>query len=345
MGNNASLKAFYLNSFNGIQCSDVSMLVNRYLRVPMSINDKMSKRTKNYYLSRACERFHMFNEVRALKPIDNEHVGNMLGIEIECYSKLSRVEIYAAIKLLNLKISNIKLGTDASIHTNSDDMRGYEFRVLTNINDFSNLKQLCILLDAIGAKVNVTCGLHVHLDLRQFKAMPWGMVRRFKSALPLLNSMLPMGRRTDFYSASDVSHIRIENSYSERQKGAPKYRYESNSRYAKINTLAYEKFKTLEIRMHSGTTNFDKITQWCRVLHSIAKSKALKLPNTSNAQFYAAKLGWDYSLLNYVTERQQKFEKQSFEDAALTYRYKNAGYNRELIESNIDINVDYERVA
>ena len=47
-----------------------------------------------------------------------------------------------------------------------------------------------------------------------------------------------------------------------------------NDRYYMINGTALKKYKTIEVRLHSGTTNFNKIKNWVELLKGIVKSEA-----------------------------------------------------------------------
>lgn len=253
--------------------------------------------------------------------------GLALGIEIECFIPKTRNEIRQYFR--KNKIEGVKAGDDASIRTPDDagecpecdgagcsdcphnEDSGYtsvEFRVLTNINDMSNLEQLCGALRELNADVNQSCGLHVHLDLRGYKRLPKGILKRLTQALPMLKGMVPKSRLDNQYCRQDVSSLR------------------GCSRYAKLNVHSFKEHRTIEVRMHSGTVSFEKISNWAKVLHSIAFSK-VRIPESNLVETsasisrdfletYAAKLSWSESLYGYVAARLNKFNPIQTREAA-----------------------------
>ena len=78
---------------------------------------------------------------------------------------------------------------------------------------------------------------------------------RLGKSLPLLASMVPKSRRDNQYCKLDVN--------------SPN----SSSRYYAINLQSLNKFNTIEVRLHSGTTDFDKIIHWARLLNGIRLSQ------------------------------------------------------------------------
>lgn len=325
----------YISSFNGKRSEgrDVRGIISeaRY-KMRDEDNDTLSHKSKNTILSM----FHRKTDIFGNSPVPiNIEAGKALGIEIECFIPMSEPAIKDYFR--RLKIPGVKATHDGSIRVpeseseqceyccggqetifNEDgedtgetqecgechgtgrvgdsSFTAIEFRVLTSIDDMSNLETLCKALRDIDADVNKSCGLHVHLDMRGYRALPKAILRRLVSALPMLKGMLPKSRMDNQYCREDVSS--------------------RNSRYAKINTQSFSKHRTIEVRMHSGSVNFEKISNWAKVLHSIAFSKArVQVPVTENLEnismYYAVKLRWESGLLNYVNERLRNFNRET----------------------------------
>lgn len=162
------------------------------------------------------------------------------------YDKL----IYAIKKA---KIKGVSVKDDGSLQ----DERGYrgcEITCLTRISDMSNLEKLCKFLNKIGARVNNSCGLHVHLDMRhknKLQALTIG--QKITKTLPLLASIVPKSRRNNIYCKLACSEIA-----------------DNKPRYFAVNLQAYNRFKTIEIRLHSATTSFEKISNWILLLDKIS---------------------------------------------------------------------------
>jgi hypothetical protein len=194
------------------------------------------------------------------------------------------------------KIKGINLGEDASIDTDEDENIALEARVLTNIDDMSNLEAFCKLLKDVGASVNKSCGLHVHLDFRDYDRRPAAVVGRLAKALPMLKAMVPQ--------------TRIDNRYCRFEVGSSSGETGHDRRYSMINDAeAFSKFKTIEVRLHSGTINFVKIKNWVNILYSVARSSHVMAEPTLEG--FAAKLGWSASLVAYIVGRIRKFHPDS----------------------------------
>jgi hypothetical protein len=191
------------------------------------------------------------------------------------------------------KIKGVNIGEDGSINVDdsSEDV-GLEARILTTIDDLSNLEAFCKVLSEVGASVNASCGLHVHLDMRDYDRRPATVVSRLEAALPLLRAMVPKSRVTNEYCSNDVGS---------KANGSGR-----GDRYSAINDAdAFSKFKTIEVRLHSGTVNYTKISNWIRILYSIARTEGRLTEHSIEA--YASKLNWSASLVAYIVARITKF--------------------------------------
>lgn len=131
---------------------------------------------------------------------------------------------------------------------------GFPIEVTILINakyGFDQLHKLDKILRDNGAYVNDTCGLHVHLDARHIDESALTTIsRRFEHALPLMLAMMPRHRVNNVrYCAPQVS----------RQQ-----------RYSAVNMQAYDKFKTVEIRVHEGSVSATDIINWIQFLQVVS---------------------------------------------------------------------------
>jgi hypothetical protein len=149
------------------------------------------------------------------------------------------------------------------------------------------LKTACEVLDRIGAKVDRTCGVHVHhhiddLNLDQIK----NIYAIYHKHQEFINELMPASRRQR--SANDAyDHFGYCMNLSEGEvefvKQAGSIR-EINSffdrgyrRYRVINFKSYLKYGTIEFRQHSGSINFEKLWNWALItLSLVAQAKAKK---------------------------------------------------------------------
>lgn len=110
-------------------------------------------------------------------------------------------------------------------------------------------------LDVVaGCTVDRTCGLHVHIDLRDetsrfTAANVYRSLTRFHSVLKML-----------------VPDSRLNNRYCMWRSNAL-----TNSRYCAINFKAYYKFRTIEFRCQSGSTDRVKIEKWAELCYQLVQ--------------------------------------------------------------------------
>lgn len=266
--------------------------------------DRLANRTRAYWDTRMLDYYNPNSET-GKSPVPGRYEGLYLGIEIECILPEGMDYNTVINRMIKNKIKGVTLSDDGSIEhggcggDNDDCSDGYchgycgnewgiEFRVLTRIDDMSNLQKLCEMLEAMGAYVNTTCGLHVHLDYRHTKFL--GMharARRLLKALPILKGMVPESRRDNHYCREGIS--------------------EGGDRYYMLNTSSFKKHKTLEVRLHSGTVNYLKISSWAKLLWTIANTKYTGEINNLGDIVTAYKL--DSELSTYIKQRILKFNK------------------------------------
>ncbi|MBO77642.1 MAG: hypothetical protein CME17_09425 [Gemmatimonadetes bacterium] len=176
--------------------------------------------------------------------------GQGVGVELEFFVPLENNDELQGVAGDNNGVAGVRLAYDASVTaTGKDICREREARLFMKYGSWARLYAVCEKLREVGAEVNASCGLHVHLDCRDCASATAMTTRatRLRKALPWLRNMVPRAR-----SASG--------SYSGRSEG----------RYQPINTESYHRHQTVEVRLHSGTLNGDKIRNWVEVVRFIA---------------------------------------------------------------------------
>ena len=161
-------------------------------------------------------------------------------------------EIRTELRRAGVTLCSVK--SDGSL--SGDGLIGAEVTLLLDASKgFDKLYKVCKILNDLGAEVNSTCGLHVHLDHRRSSKVQIKQVaQRFKMALPIMSKLVPKSRRSNTYCRLGVSKLRGE-------------------RYFAINLTSLEKHGTIEIRLHSGSTDARKIENWSRLLLAIQSSR------------------------------------------------------------------------
>ena len=172
-----------------------------------------------------------------------------------------------------------------------------EIVVLTRISNPKNLAKVCSLLKGLHATVNSSCGMHIHLDARRLveeQVMEVGA--KFRHALPTMARLVPKTRRTNNFCQLKVSPL-------------------IGDRYAAVNLTAYEKHKTIEVRLHSSTTDFNKIINWAKLITLIKDSKLKS--KVDNLQELSDRIRMPQELLEYFTQREALFNGTKSSDVSI----------------------------
>jgi len=143
-------------------------------------------------------------------------------------------------------IKRVSVRGDGSL----DSENGVELCILFNSKrSFKPLHDLCKVLNDFGATITQSCGLHVHLDCPEYNnGNIIDLGHKFKRYEDLLFGLQPETRRDNNYC----------------KKGL-----DTDDRYRGINVGAFFKFNTIEIRLHTGSTNAEKIENWITLLTAI----------------------------------------------------------------------------
>lgn len=254
------------------------------------------------------------NSVEEINSVRNRYF--TFGVEIECFNierrkvqrDLGAVEIESLIQGYNHNDQKVayKLGEDGSI----GGFMSCEVvsPVLTN---FTSLKKVCEVLNANGAEVNSTCGLHVHFGVANFSCHQIiKLMLDYTKIQGIVNSMMPFSRRHNRYCGhlkeEEISRLmalqlRPENEISMNDVIAC-----VGDRYRTINIHAYRTHKTIEFRQHNGTTNYLKIRAWILFLLSFI-NLSLKGFDFSSVESFDD-LPINKTIIPYFKERIKKFE-------------------------------------
>jgi hypothetical protein len=166
-----------------------------------------------------------------------------LGVEIEGFNSLSREQMEDALPFWARAVSDGSIRPAAG--TQSHEVRALLPRDAAEPRLFA----LCKKLAAVGFRVNSSCGLHVHFDMRGRTGEEVKSKARIAEAwLHALQELLPASRRGNEYCKWGISQ---------------------NDRYRAVNLRAFQAHQTLEIRCHSGTCDYTKILAWVRLCELI----------------------------------------------------------------------------
>jgi hypothetical protein len=231
------------------------------------------------------------------------------GVEIECGSERP-FRFASALEELPLEVGMCQDGS----------LSGFENLIEIQTPPASGkageklIKDVCATLRRGSAKVNDSCGLHVHLECKDILAESSNATKqselKTKSLFALyfqyedvIQSFLPSKRRTNRfamplaadYSLANLQMVKAQSDlealwyYKKLDTGSTdntilngvsscKEHKKHQSRYHGINFHSLYSWGVLEIRYHQGTTNPEKILNWIN-LHQLIIDYVAKQPN------------------------------------------------------------------
>lgn len=133
--------------------------------------------------------------------------------------------------------------------------------VLTQ-DGFESLKNICDALSNCNAKVNRSCGLHVHIGASHLTEAQYANVfQNYKMMERIIDTFMAQSRRGDngryCHTLADHNFCNVNTIYGVSDELG-------FNRYHKVNSESYSRHKTIEFRQHGGTTDYDKISHWVR---------------------------------------------------------------------------------
>tara|TARA_R100000005_G_C4997125_1_gene203889 strand:+ start:1650 stop:2672 length:1023 start_codon:yes stop_codon:yes gene_type:complete len=207
----------------------------------------------------------------------------IFGIEIEFFGVDHRV-LASAIRDLGVDCQresynhrtqpHWKIVTDSSL--SGRDAGEVVSPKLQGQEGFEQLKKVCRAMNRVGAQVNRTCGLHVHLNSTD---MTVGQIvnvfDRYADAESEIDAMMPASRRNSRWCANCVKGTFQNRTTKERVANGL-------GRYHKVNLTNIAERGSIEFRQHSGTTEFEKIANWISILMQFVET-SIALLETSSA--------------------------------------------------------------
>lgn len=123
-------------------------------------------------------------------------------------------------------------------------------------------------VEAAGATINRSCGLHVHFNALDLTVEELRMIcKRYMAHEAEIDKFMPQSRRADANRfCLSLKRFFANNRAFETAKNATALAASQGSRYCKVNLKAYLVHHTIEFRQHSGTVDAQKIACWVRFL-------------------------------------------------------------------------------
>lgn len=161
--------------------------------------------------------------------------------------------------------SHWKITSDASV--NLRDAFEVVSPILQGQNGLDQLEVVCRTLNELDARVNVSCGLHVHLNATDLTVGEiLSVYNRYADFGSQIDTVVSPSRRGE--GAQYVSQIsKLTGSYKSKQRLA-----NARGKYHKVNLVNVSQRGTIEFRQHQGTTDFEKISNWLSFLQSFVEA-------------------------------------------------------------------------
>ena len=196
-----------------------------------------------------------------------------------------------------LRKENIKfldISDDGSLRPNRDEF-GIELKIMLNLSNPKPLEKLCAWLNKNDARIDTHCGLHVHLDKSFLDNERGDMLEsNFKNMLPIMAKL--------------VSPSRINNQYCKV--------IVSTGKYSAVHVMG----NTIEVRLHNGTTNFEKIYNWCLFLQAIKNAAIDRIEIKTDSKrlnnSVAKLLKLSDENRDFLLSRQSKFNNEELNDGS-----------------------------
>lgn len=146
--------------------------------------------------------------------------------------------------------------------------------ILSGEHGFAMLQTVMVALRANGARVDSSCGTHVHHDAAGYDGKQLAAIARFYLASnDAIDSVMVPSRRVDGHAALDYckrNDPRIIEQLDAAESATDLDRAVWNdTRYRVVNLCAYSKHGTVEFRQHAGTLNYRKLSAWIRFSQSL----------------------------------------------------------------------------
>ena len=203
--------------------------------------------------------------------VEIEFVGNKFDVA----NSLQELGIACEVETYNhVTKRHWKIVTDASVRD------GWELvsPILSGKDGLEELKIVCEGLQNAGARINRTCGLHVHHGARDFTTDTFKnlikIYQRFESVIDTLVSESRRGSNNCY--CKSVNNDLYRNALKRTGTPGALVSYVCD-RYHKLNLQSYVTHGTVEFRQHQGTVEFEKISNWVKLTQAMVE-RALARP-------------------------------------------------------------------
>jgi hypothetical protein len=224
----------------------------------------------------------------------NDSTLKHVGIEWEFACKISQSELGALLYSKGFA-DIVTVKSDGSVNTREGYPHAVEVTALipeTNLVDV--VTRLLAILAPLGEVNKVNAGMHVHLDARETVG---------RTGQDMFNKLVAVQKQ--LYAI--VPSFRRSNQYCKKLTGSKKDWYRHIGRYHGINKNAYDKYRTIELRLHQATLDAPKVLHFVNLLIGIVEHSEVLQVTTVRRMVMALPLSADTRTA--IIEREKKYKK------------------------------------
>lgn len=180
--------------------------------------------------------------------------------------------------------------------------------ILYGESGIEEMKTVCRVLNECGAKVNRSCGTHVHINASNINLRTWKRIYINYARLEnVIDDFMPKSRKDNNCTyCKGYKNFRNFEEKMERFSSLQQIDRFFGSRYYKINPKSYARHNTIEFRQHSGTVEFEKISNWLLFLHNLITFSESRL--VSNPTLEGLAEFNNNEIMNYFKQRTNKLK-------------------------------------
>lgn len=147
---------------------------------------------------------------------------------------------------------------DGSLHHQGVEFCSPILQGDAGLSELADILQVC---NDNGAEIDHKCGLHVHIDLRDFNKQE--LVRLFyilRKVEHVTRLLVTEERNNNEFCCATLCQVQTND--QDRFDEQVIENCENMQRYSAYNFLSYYNRKTVEVRLHHGTLNYEEIRNW-----------------------------------------------------------------------------------
>lgn len=220
--------------------------------------------------------------------------------QIQAMNALREAGLHAEVEGYNHTTrAHWKIVTDASVRD------GFEVvsPILRGEQGLREAETAASALEAAGAKINKTCGLHVHFDAASLAACEIHTIAtRYAKHESEIDAFMPKSRRGNENTFCQSTKRIFESAAFQRATTIDQMIDIQRSRYFKVNLQSFRRHQTIEFRQHGGTVSAAKIGAWVRFLNGFIDESCRLSRGTANLPSLK---GAQAKLVNLIAENGQ----------------------------------------